>query len=307
MDASDNNDLAGTLVSRYAIVDLIGAGGMGRVYRARDERLQRQVAIKVRSRQAGSDARRERELMAEARALSRLSHPHIATIYDFLTESERDFIVMEFVSGQTLKEILAAGALPFADVVRLGKQMMQGLAAAHAAQLIHCDIKPANLKVTSSGELKILDFGLAQLMPCAAARDAVKDVSTRSPSSFGPIGTMPYMAPEELRGELADERSDIFSAGAVLYEMATGQQAFPQVRMALLVDAILNHNPAAPSIINPRLPVSFDRLVSKSMEKWPARRYQTAAELEAALDGLSAVRRQSSRSTLAHWLSAFLG
>jgi serine/threonine protein kinase len=307
MDASYDNDLAGTSVSRYTIVDLIGAGGMGRVYRARDERLQRHVAIKVRIRQAGSDPHQDRELMAEARALSRLCHPHIATIHDFLTESERDFIVMEFVPGATLKEMLASGPLPFADVLRLGRQMVQGLVAAHAAQLIHRDIKPANLKVTSAGELKILDFGLAQLKPGAAAKDAARDLSTRSPSAFGPIGTMPYMAPEQLRGERADERSDIFSAGAVLYEMATGQQAFPQANMPLLVDAILHQDPVAPSIVNSRVRPAFDGVVSKSMEKSPGRRYQTAGELEAALACLSAERPRAFKPPLIHWLSSLLG
>jgi serine/threonine protein kinase len=303
MDASNENDLAGTSVSRYAIVDLIGAGGMGRVYRARDDRLQRQVAIKVRGREMGSDPHRERELMAEARALSRLSHPHVAAIYDFLTESEREFIVMEYVPGATLKEILARGPLPFEDVVRLGTQMMQGLAAAHAAELVHCDIKPANLKITSAGELKILDFGLAQLMPGSG----VKDLSTRRPSEFGPIGTMPYMAPEQLRGEVSDGRSDVFSAGAVLYEMATGHQAFPQQRIAQLVDAILHENPVAPSTINTRVPPSFDRLVKKAMEKRPSRRYQTANELEAAIGSLSAARSRLRRLTPSRWLSSLLG
>src|SRR5688572_13101158 len=176
MEAGYENDLAGTTISRYPVVDLIGSGGMGRVYRARDQRLQRDVAIKVLCRQVGSHPHRGQELVVEARALSRLCHPHVAAIYDFLTESQRDFIVMEFVPGSTLKDILAEGALPFAEVIRLGKQMMRGLGAAHAAQLVHCDIKPANLKVTSWGDLKILDFGLAQLNP----HSDMQDVSTHA-------------------------------------------------------------------------------------------------------------------------------
>jgi eukaryotic-like serine/threonine-protein kinase len=303
MNPACENDLAGTTVSRYAIVDLIGVGGMGQVYRARDERLQRNVAIKVRGRQADSQVDREPELVTEARALSRLSHPHIAAIYDFLTEAEREFIVMEFVPGATLKEILTAGPLPLAEVLRLGRQMMQGLAAAHAAQLVHRDIKPANLKITTSGELKILDFGLAQPIPL----DASPDTSTRPQTEFGPAGTMPYMAPEQLCGRRADERSDIFSAGAVLYEMATGQPAFPQRTFGELVDAILHQHPKAPSELNDRVPVAFDRLVGRAMQKRPGRRYQTAIELDDALDTLSADHGRAPASSIGHWISNLLG
>jgi len=303
MNPANENDLAGTTVSRYAIVDLIGVGGMGQVYRARDERLQRNVAIKVRGRQADSPSDREQELMTEARALSRLSHPHIAAIYDFLTESEREFIVMEFVPGATLKEILTAGPLPFAEVLRLGQQMMAGLAAAHAAQLVHRDIKPANLKITTTGELKILDFGLAQPIPL----DASPETSTRTQTEFGPAGTMPYMAPEQLCGRRVDERSDIFSAGAVLYEMATGQPAFPQRTFGELVDAILNHHPVAPSQLNDRVPAAFDRLVDKAMQKRPVRRYRTATELDEALETLSVDHARAPASSLGHWVSNLLG
>jgi serine/threonine protein kinase len=307
MDAANSQaDLIGTTVSRYAIVDLIGSGGMGHVYRARDGRLQRHVAIKVCNRQRGLEAEAEPQLETEARALSRLSHPHIAAIYDLLSESERDFIVMEFVAGVTLKELLVNGPLPFPEVIRLGKQMMQGLAAAHDAQLVHRDIKPANLKVTPTGELKILDFGLAQLLPSASGKQAAREVTTRSHIEFGLAGTMPYMSPEQLCGEAADERSDIFSAGAVLYEMATGLQAFPQTRMARLVDAILHHEPLGPSLLNPDVPPAFDDVVGRAMEKCPAHRYQCASELVEALDALG-VRRRRPRAAFSHWLLGILG
>ncbi len=304
--ANDQADLIGTTVSRYAIVDLIGSGGMGNVYRARDGRLQRHVAIKVCHHQRGLEADPEPELEAEARALSRLSHPHIAAIYDLLSESKRDFIVMEFVAGVTLKELLANGPLPFPEVLRLGKQMMQGLAAAHDAQLVHRDIKPANLKVTPAGELKILDFGLAQLLPSGSGHQAAGDATTRSRIEFGLAGTMPYMSPEQLCGEPADERSDIFSAGAVLYEMATGMPAFPQTRMARLVDAILHQQPVDPSLFNPEVPAAFDGVVGRAMAKLPAHRYQSASELEAALDALCVGRRRS-RAPFSQWLSSILG
>jgi serine/threonine protein kinase len=303
MTATGECELTGTTVSRYSIGDLIGAGGMGQVYRARDEQLQRNVAVKVLSHHDESRPHRDRELVAEARALSRLSHPHVAAIYDFVTESGRDFIVMEFVPGATLKEILAECALPFSDVVRLGRQMVQALAAAHGAHVVHRDIKPANLKVTENGELKILDFGLAQLMPCAG----VKEISTHSPVEFGPAGTMPYMSPEQLRGEVADERSDIFSAGAVLYEMATGRPAFPQAKMVQLIDAVLHQDPVPPSTISLHTPATFDRLVNKAMQKRPAKRYQSARELDAALELLAVGGGRGSSSARNHWLSGLIG
>ena len=309
MDAAKNErDLIGMTVSRYAIVDLIGSGGMGSVYRARDGRLQRHVAIKVCNRQQGAQADPEPRLEAEARALSRLSHPHIAAIYDLLSESKRDFIVMEYVAGATVRELLANGPLPFPEVLRLGKQMMQGLAAAHHAQLVHRDIKPSNLKVTTGGELKILDFGLAQLLPSTTETGRIRELTTRTgiDSTFGLAGTAPYMSPEQLRGEHVDERSDIFSAGAVLYEMATGLQAFPQTRMPLLVDAILHEQPLGPSLLNPAVPAAFDDVVERAMEKCPSHRYQSSGELEAALNALS-VGRRTPRRMLSHWLSGILG
>ena len=282
MEAVQEADLTGSRVSHYAIVDLIASGGMGQVYHARDERLRRDVAIKV----MGSDARPEvqRDLKDEALALSRLNHPHVAGIYDFVTEAGRDFIVMEFVAGATLADIIAGGPLPMAEVYRLGKQLIRGLAAAHAAQVVHRDIKPANLKITSSGDLKILDFGLATMSPGAG----VSDLSTAQSSVFGPAGTLPFMAPEQLSGDAADERSDIFSVGAVLYEMATGREAFPQRQLAKLIDALLHHDPVAPSLINPYVPKAFERVVMKAMRKDARGRYQSADELAEALDSASA-------------------
>jgi eukaryotic-like serine/threonine-protein kinase len=289
MESYIEQNLTGTTVTRYAIVDLIGSGGMGHVYRARDERLQRNVAIKVVGRQSESCPWLERELMDEARALSRLSHPHVAAIYDYLTESGRDFIVMELVHGSTLTDILAGGPLPFDEVVRLGRQMIQGLAAAHAAHIVHCDIKPANIKVTTEGELKILDFGLAQLMPMGTAGEP----STTTNALFVPVGTIPYMPPEQLRGERPDERNDIFSAGAVLYEMATGHPPFPQQTMAEIVDAILHREPTRPSALNPSVPRAFDRVVARAMAKDRLKRYARAGDVDAELAGLAVGRRRA--------------
>jgi serine/threonine protein kinase len=221
--------------------------------------------------------------MMEAQALSRLNHPHVARVYDFVVENGRDYIVMEFVAGATLRDMLAGGPLPAGEVLRLGSQIAHGLACAHAANVVHRDIKPANLKITSFGELKILDFGLAKLLPAGA----ILDNATRTPASGAVVGTVPYMAPERLRGEDADERSDIFSAGTVLYEMATGTAAFPQRNIAALVEAIQHEEPAAPTAVNPHLPVALERIILKAMQKDRAMRHGSAGELAASLDRLS--------------------
>jgi serine/threonine protein kinase len=276
-------DLTGRTIDHYSIVALIAAGGQGRVYRGRDERLQREVAIKVVGPDRISDPAARRNLMTEARVLSRLNHPNVAGIYDFVTQGGCDFIVMEFVAGATLRDVLAGGPLPAAEVLRLGSQMAHGLACAHAANVVHRDIKPANVKITSFGELKILDFGLAKLLPAAT----IVDNNTRTTASGAVAGTVPYMAPERLRGEDADERSDIFSAGAVLYEMATGVAAFPQRSLATLVDAILNQEPIAPSDVNPHLPVALERIIVQSLHKERAERHDSATALAEALDHLS--------------------
>lgn len=304
MEAVQERDLTGSRVSHYAIVDFIGEGGMGRVYRARDERLRRDVAVKVLNEGDGSGQHRPGELMAEARALSRLSHPHVAAIYDFVSDAGRDFLIMEFVPGATLKDVVAGGPLPLAEVLRLGKQMVWGLAAAHSARVVHRDIKPGNLKVTSRGDLKILDFGLARLMPGSVTND----VSTGTPSGFGPAGTVPYMSPEQLRCEGADERSDIFSAGVVLYEMAAGRPAFPQRQLAQLIDAILHQDPIPLSTVNPFVPLPLERIVTRAMEKQPSLRYQSAAELAEALERLSTPPSLEGRTGRpGSWLAGLLG
>jgi serine/threonine-protein kinase len=274
------NDLTGRTIGRYRVMGLLGAGGMGRVYRAQDGALRRDVAIKVLNATPDGRSWRGHDPMAEARALSRLNHPRVATIYDLVSDSGHDFIVMELVPGRTLKEILDTGALPFADVLRLGQQLLLGLAAAHAVQLIHCDIKPSNLKVTPAGELKILDFGLARLMPSAG----VLDLSEPTLAEFRGAGTVPYMSPEQFRGKAPDERSDIFSAGTVLYEMATGRAAFPERNVSELTYAILHEQPIPPSRVIAGVPTAFDVVVRKAMAKHPRDRYQWATDLSDALE-----------------------
>jgi serine/threonine protein kinase len=232
--------------------------------------------------------------MSEARVLSRLNHQHVARIYDFVTRGGRDFIVMEFVSGATLRDILAVGPLPPSEVQRLGAQVARGLASAHSANIVHRDIKPTNLMITSLGELKILDFGVARLLPAGA----ILDNGTRTPSTSSVVvaGTVPYMAPEQLRGEPVDERSDIFGVGAVLYEMATGSRAFPQRSVATLVEAILYDDPPAPSTVNPYVPLALERIVVTAMQKERAARYQSAAALASALEQLMPGGRHHERT-----------
>jgi eukaryotic-like serine/threonine-protein kinase len=280
MDLIKNADFTGRLVDRYAIVALIRSGAQGSVYRGRDDLLRREVAVKVRP-DAG--------LRAEARALSSLNHPNVAGVYDFVTEHAQDFMVMEFIAGATLAEVLAGGPLPPGEVVRLGLQLARGLAAIHSAHLAHCDIKPANLKITSYGSLKIVDFGVARRLPPGALNDSAPTTMTTV------VGTFPYMAPEVLRGERPDARSDIFSAGAVLYEMASGCRAFPQQTLPALVRAIDEGEIVPPSRLNPVVPVALDDVVVRALEKHRERRYENGFELAQALDALAPRRRRPAR------------
>lgn len=274
-------DFTGRTVDHYNIVALIRGGAQGRVYRGRDEVLLREVAIKVLNPGGAFGAAAPRDLIAEARVLSSVNHPNVAGVYDFVTQDHRDFMVMEFIAGATLQEVLAGGPLPVSEVVRLGAQLARGLAAAHAAAVAHCDIKPANLKITSAGLLKIVDFGLAAPLPVDAM---LADAST----GIGIVaGTLPYMAPEVMHGRRPDERSDIFSAGAVLYEMATGYRAFPQTTLAELVHAIDAGELPAPSRLNPAVPAALDAIIGRALMKVPSVRYGSAIELAEALEALN--------------------
>jgi eukaryotic-like serine/threonine-protein kinase len=282
MELINNVDLTGRLVDRYAIMALIQSGAQGCVYRGRDDVLRREVAVKVRAHDG---------LLTEARALSSLNHPNVAGVYDFVTQDARDFMVMEFISGATLAEVLAGGPLPPREVVRLGLQLARGLAAIHSAQLAHCDVKPANLKITSYGTLKIVDFGVAQRLPPGALSDSVPTSITTL------VGTFPYMAPEVLRGERPDPRSDIFSAGAVLYEMATGCRAFPQQTLPALVRAIEQGEIVPPSRLNPVVPIALDRVVARALDKQMDRRYENGIDFARALDALAPRHRRRARDS----------
>ena len=267
---------------------------MGVVYRAHDERLNRDVAVKVLP--AGSLANEEtrKRFKQEAHALARLNHPNIATIFDFDCEGTTDFLVMELLARQTLADKLLAGPLPPNVVIEYGIQMAEGLAAAHQQGILHRDLKPGNLGLTAEGRVKLLDFGLAKLLTTDPA-----DV-TQSMTGVGLAkGTLAYMAPEQLRGENIDTRVDIYAAGSVLYEMATGKRPHPQVG-PLLINAILNRPPVPPSVLNQAVNPALEAITLKALQKDPKLRYQSAKELAADLERLNAATvpvalRQASR------------
>jgi tetratricopeptide (TPR) repeat protein/predicted Ser/Thr protein kinase len=248
---------------------------MGVVYRARDVHLDREVAIKVLPSGMLTAGSARQHLHKEALVLSKLNHPNIATIYDFDMQRGVDFLVMEYIPGVTLKDKLASGPLPEKEVLRLGTQLSDGLAAAHEHGVVHRDLKPGNLRLTSDGRLKILDFGLAKLrQPLTETAVTESSLQTHSIS-----GTLPYMAPEQLSREKVDARTDIHGAGFVLYEMATGQRPFAQVQSAQLIGALLHKPPIPPTELNPRVSAELERIIRKCVEKDPENRYQSAKEL----------------------------
>ncbi len=273
-------EMIGKTLGHYRILEQVGAGGMGVVYRARDEHLDRDVALKVLPAGALADEASRRRFRKEALSLSRLNHPNIDAVYDFDTHEGVDFLVLEYVPGETLREPLRSGPLQIEEVRRLARQLLEGLAAAHAQGVLHRDLKPENLRVTPDGRLKILDFGLATLIGPAS-----ETASTRTVTKIdGLRGTPPYMAPEQLRGETVDARTDLFAAGAILYEMATGRRPFMQPTEPLLIEAILHRAPPMPRSLNPAIPEGLEAVLVRALEKEPEKRYQSAAGFLTALD-----------------------
>jgi TolB-like protein len=283
--------MVGQRLGHYLIAEQIGAGGMGIVYRARDERLDRDVAVKVLPAGSVSDETARKRLRKEALALSRLNHPNIETVYDFDTQQNIDFLVAELIPGVSLDHKLAAGPLPEKEIGRLGTQMAQGLEAAHEAGIVHHDLKPADLRQTPDGRLKIVDFGLAQDF----ASPSNTSTTTNRSSDAGISGTLPYIAPEHLQGEKVGPRGDIYSAGTVLYEMATGRTPFQEKSSPLLMEAILNRPPLSPTAVNPRITPALEAVIMKAMDKDPDRRYQSARELRVDLERLSGTTVSSIR------------
>jgi tetratricopeptide (TPR) repeat protein len=275
----------GQILGHYRVMEEIGAGGMGIVYRAWDTRLERNVAVKVLNAATLSDASARKRFRREALILSRLNHPNVEAVYDFHTEQGLDYLVMEYVPGSSLNERLEGSALAEKEVLALGVQLTCGLAAAHAQRVIHRDLKPGNLRVTQDGVLKILDFGLAQLSVMPDDETLTESASLNRPGA----GTPPYLSPEQVLGKEPDARSDIYSAGVVLYEMATGARPFRQRGQALR-DAIVHSPAAAPRSKNQHISPGLDAVILKCLEKDPKQRYQLARELLEELERLGAAR-----------------
>ena len=286
---------AGTRLGPYEIVALIGAGGMGAVYRARDSRLGREVAVKVLPAEYSADADRLRRFEQEARAAGALNHPNILTIFDVGTAGSSPYVVSELLEGETLRQKVAGGALPQRKAVDYALQLARGLAAAHEMGIVHRDLKPENVFVTKDGRIKILDFGLAKLASPRVMTGGETDAPTTPviTESGLVLGTAGYMSPEQVRGQAADHRSDIFAFGSVLYEMLTGERAFRRETGVETMSAILKEDPPLLSQESPELPPGISRIVRRCLEKGREERFQSASDLAFALESLSGLSMTS--------------
>jgi eukaryotic-like serine/threonine-protein kinase len=284
-------------ISHYRGLEKIGGGGMGVVYKAEDIVLGRHVALKFLPDNFANDSTALERFRREARAASALNHPNICTIYEIAEEGGRTFIAMELMDGETLKHLIQKGAVPIDRVIEVALDVADALAAAHEKGIIHRDIKPTNIFVTKRGNAKVLDFGLAKMLP-------VKEFAGGAPESLqltdglgGALGTAAYMSPEQALGRAVDTRTDLFSFGTLLYEMCTGRSPFLGDTSGEVLIAIVQQAPVTPAQLNPDVPVGLATIIDRCLEKDPGRRYQHASEIRA---DLKAVQRNSSAETTAH-------
>src|SRR6266853_1425533 len=288
---------AGVCIGPYEILALLGAGGMGEVYKARDTRLHRIIALKTLPAEKVADADRKRRFLVEAQAASRLNHPNIVTIHDISEENGVCFIAMEFVAGATLEQANSSSRLPLKQAMKYAAEIAAALAAAHSAGIIHRDLKPANIIITEDGRVKLLDFGLAKLTePAMLAAEAATATARTVPGAI--MGTVDYMSPEQAQGRELDARSDIFSFGLVFYEMLCGQRAFCGDSWISTLAAILHDEPRSLRDINAAIPVSVEQHVTRCLRKDPSQRFQTMLDVKQSLADveLPVVRKEEAAS-----------
>src|SRR3569832_429992 len=292
---------AGTRLGPYEVIDSIGAGGMGEVYRANDSRLNRTVAIKVLPETFVEDPSRLKRFEQEARSIAALNHPNILSVFDIGVTDKFPYVVLEFLDGKTLRDRLYESPSPVAKAVEMGQQIARGLTAAHERGIVHRDLKPENIFITRDGQVKILDFGLAK--PLAYSAEATLGSQT-TPGVV--LGTAGYMAPEQVRGEQVDQRADIFSFGAVMYEMLGGKRAFSGDTSVEVMTAVLKSDPPEFDVAV-KISPGLDRIVRHCLEKNPADRFQTARDLNFALGALSgsdvtSAQRAIQKSSRPKWI-----
>jgi eukaryotic-like serine/threonine-protein kinase len=277
MRTLDQHTRIGRTIGHFRIIEEVGAGGMGVVYRAHDQHLDREVAVKVLAPGTLKDRNARKRFREEARAISKLNHANIATVHAFDSDGTFDYLVMEYVPGQKLRDRIYEGPLPEPEIIRLATQLANGLGAAHSRGLVHRDLKPENVRFNLEGQLKILDFGLAKLVQSASdSRTTESDISAIA-------GTLAYMSPEQLRGGVVDQSSDLFSFGIVLYEMATGSHPFFKEDPSHVLTAILHQQPNPPAKLNSNISAELERIILKCLEKEPENRYSSAKEIAADL------------------------
>ena len=292
---------AGEQIGPYLVLEFLQKGGMGEVYKARDKRLDRTVAVKFLPRALAADPTAVERFQREVRAASSLNHPRICTVHDVGEFQGRPFLVMEFLEGQSLRDRIAGEPLPIAELMDLAVQICDALKAAHAKDVVHRDIKPGNIFITAGGQIKILDFGLAkrsgEARALAEATVSAPDEQTAATATRITItrpgsiaGTLAYLSPEQARSEEVDSRTDIYSLGVVLYQMATGRPTFRAETSEELIGAILYQTPIKPSVLNPPVPPSLERIILKALEKEPTARYQSVADLLADLEKITSSR-----------------